>query len=112
VNNRPGRFDVVMEIGCPDQMLRREFFAHRLPLVDPGFLDQLSHATDGLSFAHLQEVLRASALKAIHEGRSDRSATDLLAAVDGVRNANESAERGFPARLDIPFGLSLRRPAR
>jgi len=48
----------------------------------------LSHATDGLSFAHLQEVLRASALKAIHEGRSDRSATDLLAAVDGVRNAN------------------------
>jgi hypothetical protein len=112
VNNRPGRFDVVMEIGCPDQTLRREFFAHRLPLVDAGFLDQLSQATDGLSFAHLQEVLRASALQAIHEGRSDRTASDLLSAVERVRDANESAERGFPAKLDAPFGLSSRRPTR
>ena len=108
INNRPGRFDVVIEVPPPDRALRRAFFARRLADVEDAVLDQLADNTDGLSFAHLQEVIGASGLAAIHEGRSERTAADLLAAAARVTDADESAGRGFLAKPIAPFGLSPR----
>ena len=108
INNRPGRFDVVIEVPPPDHALRRAFFALRLSDLEDAVLDQLVEATEGLSFAHLQEVIGTSALAAIHEGRSERTASDLLAAAARVCDADESAGRGFLAKPAAPFGLSPR----
>lgn len=105
VNNRPGRFDVVVEIPSPGEGLRAEFFRRELSGLEPRVIGKLASATDGLSFAHLQEVLRLSGLAAIHAGRSSRSADDLHAAARTVRAAHREAMKGFPIRPDMPFGL-------
>ena len=105
VNNRPGRFDVVIEVPCPDLPARREFLARRLPSFDPAVLEKAAAATEWLSFAHLQEVLRLSGLLAIHAGRTQRTEDDLLAAARTVREAHEEANGGFRGRFEIPFGL-------
>jgi hypothetical protein len=112
VNNRPGRLDVVIEVSPPDRALRRTFFATRVNATDDASLDELAEITSGLSFAHLQEVLRASGLAAIHQGRCERAFADLLAAVETIRSANQSAENGFPTKPEAPFGLAARRKVR
>ena len=106
VNNRPGRFDVVVELPNPDEGLRRAFF-------DKNFGDAVSAETretaakkaDGLSFAHLREVLRLSGLIAIEDGRADRGDADVLRAVELVWQSHDRAVRGFPKTPDLPFGL-------
>jgi SpoVK/Ycf46/Vps4 family AAA+-type ATPase len=105
VNNRPGRFDVVVEIPSPDESLRAEFFRRELGGFEPRVVSKLASSTDGLSFAHLQEVLRLSGLAAIHAGRSTRTAEDLYAAARTARAAHQDAMKGFPIRPDMPFGL-------
>jgi ATP-dependent 26S proteasome regulatory subunit len=71
-------------------------------------LSELMRETDGLSFAHLQEILRASGLAAIHAGRSRRTGDDLLHAAADAKAANDQANRGFPIKPDAPFGLARR----
>jgi hypothetical protein len=110
INNRPGRFDVVLEIPCPDKSLRAQFFRNKLAATDPATIDRVTDLTDGLSFAHLQEILRASGLSAIHAGRNERNADDILRAVEAARDANDQAARGFPIKPDAPFGLVRRQP--
>ena len=105
VNNRPGRFDVVLEIPPPDRATRLEFLRGALPTVAIATADLLAQRTDGLSFAHLQEVLRLSGLTAIHAGRQERSEKDLLDAAETVRAAFDEAVRGFPLKPELPFGL-------
>jgi hypothetical protein len=105
INNRPGRFDVVIEIPPPDRALRREFLARALPRTPMATIDAVASRTDGLSFAHLQEILRLSGLSAIHAQRPQRTDKDLLDAVGSVREAHEQAARGFPERPELPFGL-------
>jgi ATPase family associated with various cellular activities (AAA) len=109
INNRPGRFDVVLEIPCPDKSLRTQFFQNKIVGVDSETIDRAADLTDGLSFAHLQEILRTSGLSAIHAGRSERNAQDVLLAVDAARETNDQAARGFPKKLDAPFGLIRRK---
>jgi hypothetical protein len=106
VNNRPGRFDVVLEIPPPDRALRLEFLRRALgDSIPTTTLDAVTARTDGLSFAHLQEVLRLSGLSAIHAGRTVRSDADLTDAARTICEAYELAIRGFPAKPEMPFGL-------
>jgi ATP-dependent 26S proteasome regulatory subunit len=97
----------------PDSSLRLMFFQRKLPDVNSEVLDRLAESTDGLSFAHLQEVLRLSGLLAIRAGRSARSDEDLTEAVELVRRGHEDAARGFAPKPEMPFGLAaLRRKPR
>lgn len=110
VNNRPGRFDAVIELPRPDADLRLRFLRPRLvgsPLVDDAAVAKVVDLSDGLSFAHLQELLRLSGLRAIHAGRAERLAEDLLSAVVDVKAAHDAAVRGFPPdKPDVAFGLA------
>lgn len=102
--NRPGRFDVVLEVRLPDTGLRRAFFERRLQDDAPLAPDTLAEQTHGLSFAHLEEVLRTAGLHALHAGRSERSEADLREAVKLVRGAAQEAETGFRG-ADGGFGF-------
>jgi hypothetical protein len=108
INNRPGRFDVVIEIDRPDDDMRLELLRRKLPEVEAATLDAVAEATDGLSFAQVMEVLRLSGFAAIAAGRSQRTEDDLLEAAKTVSATNEDARRGFPIKPDAPFGLARR----
>ena len=105
VNNRPGRFDVVIEVDRPNRAVRLALFRRKLADLPAATLDKLADATDRLSFAHLLEVLRLSGFAAIAEGREARSEADLLRAAGTVRRASDEASRGFPQKFDVPLGL-------
>lgn len=106
LNNRPGRFDVVIEIASPDLSLRRSFFASHLPETEQEVREKLAEESSGLSFAHLHEILRLSGLLALHEERTSRSAQDLQRAAEMVRDTHHSAMNGFPTTPQQPFGLA------
>ena len=105
VNNRPGRFDVVIELPNPTLELRQEFLDKNLPELDEADRVQAARKADGLSFAHLREVLRLSGLLAIEEGREQRTGDDLKKAVNLVWESHDRAIRGFPKPPEVPFGL-------
>lgn len=109
INNRPGRFDVVIEVPSPSHELREKFFTQKLPNTAPDVLEKLAEITDELSFAHLQEILRLSGLIALQAGRTNRSEQDLLDAAAEVATSQEQALRGFAAQPATPFGLASRR---
>ena len=105
VNNRPGRFDVVLEMPNPDTALRRAFFDRALGDLDDGVRAKAASDADGLSFAHLREILRLSGLLAIDENRDERAGEDVLKAARLVHEGHDHAVRGFPKPPDVPFGL-------
>lgn len=109
INNRPGRFDVVIEVPSPSRELREKFFTQKLPGFTPDLVEKLADISDELSFAHLQEILRLSGLAAIQGGRADRSEQDLLDAAAEVATSQDHASRGFAAQPAVPFGLVSRR---
>jgi hypothetical protein len=105
INNRPGRFDVVIEIPAPDRALRLAFLRRHLAEMATTTLERVADETPGLSFAHLQEILRLSGLNAIHAGRATRSDADVTDAATTVRATHDEAIRGFPQKPEMPFGL-------
>jgi hypothetical protein len=105
INNRPGRFDVVIEIPAPDLPLRTEYLRKNLPDVSAGIRERIAIDADGLAFAHLQEIVRMSGLIAINAGRTARIDEDVLRAARTVREAYDDAVRGFRGKPDMPFGL-------
>ncbi len=109
VNNRPGRFDVTIELPNPNTGLRRQFLDRNLPDLPDETRGKAADKADGLSFAHLREVLRLSGLLAIEAGRDNRDAADVLKAVDLVRDGHDRAARGFPKPPELPFGLQHKR---
>jgi hypothetical protein len=108
VNNRPGRFDVVIEVPLPDDDLRRRFLARKLPATGEETLAWLVRETRGLAFCHLIEIVRLSGMIAISAGRRERTDDDLQRAARLVGHANTSAEKGFAPPPDEPFGLHRR----
>jgi hypothetical protein len=112
VNNRPGRFDAVIEIPLPDRQLRREFFALQLPGWSSEILDELARETEYLSFAHLGEIVRLAGLLAIGERRSDRTEQDMRSATRIVCDRSRQAHRGFVPEPEMPFGLKALQAAR
>jgi hypothetical protein len=113
VNNRPGRFDVVVEVPGPDESLRLAFLRRHLDGCDEALLRELAADGDGLAFAHLHEVIRLAGLIAINAGRTSRIDEDVRAAFRTVRESNEAALRGFPGGSSMAFGLAHlhRKPA-
>jgi Cdc6-like AAA superfamily ATPase len=55
--NRPSRFDLVKKISVPSQIARRIYFQTRLPDLTPGQLTKWVNDTEGLSIAHLRELM-------------------------------------------------------
>ena len=109
INNRPGRFDVAIEIRSPEAPLRREFFTRSgLAMTSTESMDRLVSATDGLSFAHLREIESLSGLQALQAGRKVREEPDIFAAADIVKRRSDDARQGFPEPT-TPFGLAPRR---
>jgi SpoVK/Ycf46/Vps4 family AAA+-type ATPase len=109
INNRPGRFDVVVELPPPNREARGEFLARKLPDIDPGVLEVIAAESEGVSFAHLQEILRLSGLLAIQSARGGRTTEDVRKAAEIVRSGFEDAQRGFPSKAETPFGLAQSR---
>jgi hypothetical protein len=105
INNRPGRFDVVIEVPPPDEPLRLAYLRRHLPEASGAALRRVAADADGLAFAHLQEIVRLSGLLAINAGRATRSDDDVLRAAQTVRDAFDDAVRGFPGKPEVPFGL-------
>ena len=106
LNNRPGRFDVVIEIPSPTAELRRRFFDARAGEVDEALREQLATETAGLSFSHLQEILRLAGLLAVHDGSPCRTSEHLKRATAMVHDTHRSAQNGFPVAAEAPFGLA------
>lgn len=111
INNRPGRFDVSIEISNPDLELRKSFFGTRLTDMPAESAAMIAGLCEGLSFAHLQEVLRLSGLLVIDAGRTQRVDEDLRQAAEIVQGSNRAAQSGFAMKLEVPFGLIRRKSA-
>lgn len=106
MNNRPGRFDVVIEVPCPDRALRAEFFRRKWAGAADESIEKVVAMTDRLSFAHLQEILRLSGLYAIQAGRRGRTEADLLKAGKILQMTQTDVDHGFAAKPGAPFGLA------
>jgi hypothetical protein len=110
LSDRPGRFDVAMELPSPDGNQRREYFRRALAvepqLLADSIVGKLASATAGLSFAHLREVTQAAGLAAIRAGRESRTEADLMEAADAMARAHRAAGHGFPVSTEEPFGLA------
>lgn len=106
INNRPGRFDVTIEIPSPDESLRRTFLRAKLPMcISDETIAQIARSLEYCSFAHLHEVLRLAGLYAIHAGRVERTDEDVTRAAKDVAATNDAAHNGFGPKFEVPFGL-------
>jgi SpoVK/Ycf46/Vps4 family AAA+-type ATPase len=106
VNNRPGRFDVVIEVPNPDPALRRRFIERHFRELDADAREDLVRRTGGMSFAHLQELVRLSGMIAINAAAPRRMPEHLRKAARLIKSTAESAERGFNAKNPDEFGLA------
>jgi len=113
INNRPGRFDLAIEVKCPDAGMRAEFFRRGslAGACGPRAFDKLVSLSAGLSFSHLREIESQSGLSAVQESRSSRTEQDVLRAAERVADTHAEARRGFPAPT-APFGLGPMRGTR
>lgn len=58
--NRPSRFDEVIKIGMPSEIMRRQYLNHLLSKEEHSYdVKQWIEDTDGLSIAHLKELVVA-----------------------------------------------------
>lgn len=106
VSNRPGRFDVVMELPSPDEAQRVAYFRSRLLEADAATIDAAVEASAHMSFAHLEEIVHLSGMIAIQDGREFRLAADVKRATDDVRRAFNTARHGYAKLPEAPFGLA------
>ena len=113
INNRPGRFDVAVEVAPPDEPMRRQFLAGgRVGQLGDAVLDKTAADTDGLSFGHLREVETLSGLRAVAAGRTGRAAVDVADAVQLVVEGHRRAGDGFAPPPGADFGLKASRGRR
>ena len=105
INSRPGRFDAVIEVENPGTDLRRRLVEKLLPELSEKTREKIADESHGMSFAHLQEVVRLSGLIALRAGRDQRADEDLDEALKSVRGGLDSSTRGFPRPFEQPFGL-------
>jgi ATP-dependent 26S proteasome regulatory subunit len=106
LSNRPGRFDVVIELPAPDEKQRREYLRQKLLEIDAAAIDAAAATTQGISFAHLEEIVRLSGMIALGQGREFRVASDLAEAVNHVRGAFSAARNGYAKMPEVPFGIA------
>jgi ATP-dependent 26S proteasome regulatory subunit len=98
INNRPGRFDVVVEVGPPTKPLRLQYFKRcTLQSLGTSLIEELASTTRGLSFAQLREIESLSGLIAVRAGRRARIPEDVREAAKIVLLSHTQASRGFPS---------------
>jgi len=95
LNNRPGRLDTLIEVGPPDEPLRERFLGRHLRDITKLNFRELVTVTDGLSYAQLEEIVRASGIIAARERRDQRTADDVRRATAVVLEGHERARRDF-----------------
>jgi ATP-dependent 26S proteasome regulatory subunit len=118
---RPGRVDVAVEIGLPDDDARRRLFAlysRGVPLqLEPADLDRVVARTEGTTASFLKELLRRAVLESLSESSPlgtvtaahlDTALDDLLdssqhitRALLGVRSRDEEGHDSFPDRASV-----------
>lgn len=112
INNRPGRFDVVIEMPNPDEELRERFLRRHLAGATDEQIARIVSDTARFSFAHLQELIHLSGLFAIYAGRKTRSREDVLRAWESVKASIDGAATGFAPKPEMQFGLGALRAYR
>jgi len=94
--NRPGRFDVRVKVSPPGRKARRNYLEYLTRELDGGLdLDEVAELTDGMTFAHLKEVV----CNVVIYGRSLEEAVGRVRKLEKpVRPVTESPSRpvGFP----------------
>ncbi len=105
LSNRPGRFDVTIELPCPRRPARELYFRTRLLEIDLETVGRLVEGSEGLSFSHMEEIVRLSGLLALKSGRDVRITDDVLSAMRMTREAFDAAVSGFVRKPESPFGL-------
>ncbi|MEX0774696.1 MAG: ATP-binding protein [Phycisphaeraceae bacterium] len=106
VSCRPGRFDVLLEFPPPDRELRRRYLCRSDLVLGAALISELVDATEGLSFAHLDELLRIAGFRALSQHRAARDAEDLRHAAQIVCEQQRQAMHGFPAKPNGDFGFA------
>lgn len=72
---RAGRFEIQIELGLPEEESRRALLdISDVPFADDVDLDRLAEATEGMSFADMEGMLREAALNSL---RDDRGASQV-----------------------------------
>ncbi len=81
------RFDKIVEFPEPEEKIRRKLFEIFLSRIDGNFdIEELVKATKGFTGADIKLVVREAVLKALLGGRRSLNQTDLLNAVEEVKN--------------------------
>lgn len=100
--DRPSRFDTVEYVGMPSADARRVYLTRKEPDVSPSIIEEMVEATDGLSIAHLREMIVLTQCF----GRSIESAAKRLnAARHRLPHSDKSPERmllGFAGISERP----------
>lgn len=86
VNNRPSRFDIVIEIDGPSENVRAEYLVRKG--VPQDVARKIAVASEGLSFAHLKEYLVGHLIL----GKSIEAVTEQLRQQAGLGENEEEAD--------------------
>lgn len=88
--DRPSRFDTVEYVGMPSAESRRVYLRHKEPLLPAAVIEQMVDVSDGLSIAHLRELIILTQCF----GRTiDEAAKRLTASKHRPPNSERSPER-------------------
>ncbi len=85
---RPGRLDLLLYVGPPDERARREIFERnlkRMPIDEDVEVERLASATKGYSGADIDAVCREAGLSALRRGAKKVSMGDFERALSSVR---------------------------
>ena len=104
VSNRPGRFDVAMELPSPDDAQRRVYFGTRLLEVDAATVDAAVEQTREMSFAHLEEIVHLSG----HDRHRRRPRISTGGRCDARDRRRSPCVQHRPARLRENAGSAVR----
>jgi hypothetical protein len=112
---RPGRLDLVLEIGLPDRAGREEILrihTRRMPLAEDVDVRALAARTEGWAGAHLHALCREAGLECVREVLQKSGNGGFVvppAAIEGLRVSRAHFERALEAVA--PAGASPRPPA-
>ena len=111
---RPGRFDLVVELGYPDEADRRAIFAIHTrgrPLAPDITIEELARLTEGRSGADIEAICRRAALLALRDWIAPRLVPGHVQVIE--EPLLESGEQGKqpPVSPATPLNPLLIRPA-
>ena len=89
---RPGRFDRVILFDNPNHKLRLDFYLKKAPYLAQEGLEAAVDASEGFSFAQLQETYILAGQYAYERGEEEVSAVDLHACAAELRGATNSID--------------------